>query len=98
MGPITDLIGGRVTCIGLGNAYTQPIGYIIVKVQVGGVWGYNEDQIVLDLLNFTERIPVLLGTPSISHIINVMKERARCLGQMPGWPISCQCEGQQPQW
>ena len=45
MGLITDLIGKRVTCIGLGNAYTQPLGYVIVKVQVDGVQHYNEDQI-----------------------------------------------------
>ena len=36
MGLITDLIGGRVTCVGLGNACTQPLGYIIVKVQLDG--------------------------------------------------------------
>ena len=78
MGSITYLIGRRVTCVGLGNAYTQPLGYIIVKVQVDGVQGYNEDQVtlvVLDLLNFIERIPIILGTSTISHIINVMKER-----------------------
>ena len=34
MGPITDLIGARVTCMGLENAYTQPLGYVIVWVQV----------------------------------------------------------------
>ena len=75
---ITNLIGGRVTCIGLGNAYTQPLGYIIVKVQLDGVQGYNEDQIalvVLDLSNFEERIPVILGTPTISCITNVMKKK-----------------------
>ena len=69
MGPITDLIGRRVTCIGLGNAYTQPLDYFIVMVQVDGVQGYNEDQIalvVLDLSNFMERIPVILGTPTLS--------------------------------
>ena len=78
MGPITKLISWRVTCMGLGNAYTQPLGYIIVKVQVDGVQGYNEDQmalVVLDLLNFAERIPIILGTPTISCIINVLKER-----------------------
>ena len=36
MGPITDLISARVTCMGLGNAYTHPLGYIIVWVQVDG--------------------------------------------------------------
>ena len=43
VGPITDLVGRWVTCVGLGNAYTQPLGYVIVQVQVEGVWGYDED-------------------------------------------------------
>ena len=34
MGPITDLISARVACVGLGNAYTCPLGYVIVQVQV----------------------------------------------------------------
>ena len=78
VGPITDLIGGQVACVGLGNAYTQPLGYIVIQVQVDGVQGYNEDQIALvveDLLNFMARIPIILGTPTISCIINVMTER-----------------------
>ena len=47
MGPITDLISTRVTCMGLGNAYTHPLGYVIVWVQVDRVQGYDEDQIAL---------------------------------------------------
>ena len=75
MGPITDLIGTRVTCMGLGNTYTRPLGYVIVQVQVDGVQGYHEDQtalLVLDDLKFVEQIPVILGPPTINH---VMKER-----------------------
>ena len=78
VGPITNLIGGWAACIGLGNAYTQPLGYVIIKVQVGGVQSYNEDKIalvVLDLSNFAARISIILGTPTISCIINVMKEK-----------------------
>ena len=78
MGPNTDLIGMKVTCVGLGNAYPQPLGYVIVWVQVDGVWGYHEDQIALivpDELKFAEWIPVILGTPTISHFVNIMKER-----------------------
>ena len=78
MGPSTDHIGTRVTCVGLGNAHTQPIGYVIVWVQVDGVQGYDEDQIALVILDeskFVEWIPIILGTSTISHIINVMKER-----------------------
>ena len=75
--PITDLIGSKVTCRGLGNACTRPLGYIIIRVQVYGVQGYDDDQIALvipDLSNFAAQIPVILGTPTISQVINVMKE------------------------
>ena len=47
MGPITDLLGAKVTCMGLGNAYMRPLGYIITWVQVDGVQHYDEDQTAL---------------------------------------------------
>ena len=77
VGPITDLMGSKVTCMGLGNAYTRPLGYIVIQVQVEGVQGYNEDQIalvILDFSNFATRAPILLGTPTIGHVVNVMRE------------------------
>ena len=57
VGPITDLMGSKVACMGLGNAYTRPLGYIVIWVQVYGVWGYHGDQIALvipDLSNFAQ--------------------------------------------
>ena len=63
--------------MGLGNAYTRLLGYVVIQVQVDGVWGYNEDQIALvipDLSNFVVQIPVILGTPTIGRVVNVMKE------------------------
>ena len=78
VGLINNLVGGCVTCVGLGNAYTQPLGYIIIWIQVEGVQGYDEDQIamvVLDLSNFMAWVPIILGTPTISCVMNVMKER-----------------------
>ena len=33
VGLITDLLGAKVTCVGLGNAYTRPLGYVIIWVQ-----------------------------------------------------------------
>ena len=77
VGPITDLMGAKVTCIGLGNAYTRPLGYMIIWVQVDGVRGYDEDQIaliILDFSNFAVRVPVILGTPTIGRVVNVMRE------------------------
>ena len=55
VGPITDLMGSKVACMGLGNAYTRPLGYVVIWVQVDGVRGYDKDQIALvipDLSNF----------------------------------------------
>ena len=78
MGPITNLLGEKVTCIGLGNAYTRLLGYVIIWVQVDGVQGYDEDQIalvILDVSNFAARVPVILGTPTIGCTVNVMKEK-----------------------
>ena len=69
MGLITNLLGVKVTCIGLGNAYTRPLDYVIIWVQQDRVQGYDEDQIalvILDLSNFVAQTPVILGTPTIS--------------------------------
>ena len=77
VGPIIDLMGSRVTCIGLGNPYTRLVGYMVIWVQVDRVWGYDEDQIALiipDLSNFTTRVPFILGTPTISPVVNMMRE------------------------
>ena len=30
IGPILDLVGGLDSCMGLGNALTQPVGYVII--------------------------------------------------------------------
>ena len=77
VGPITDLMGSKDACVGLGNAYTRPLGYVVIQVQVDGVWGYDEDQIALvipDFSNFATRVPVILGMPTIGQVVNVMRE------------------------
>ena len=77
VGPITDLMGSKVSCVGLGNAYTRPLGYVVIQVWVDGVQGYDEDQIALvipDFSNFAARVPVILGMPTIGQVVNVMRE------------------------
>ena len=59
VGPITNLMGSKVTCIGLGNAYTRPLNYVVIWVQVDGVQGYDEDQIAL----------IILGTPLLDELL-----------------------------
>ena len=63
--------------MGLENAYTRLLGYAMIQVQVDGVWGYDEDQIalvILDFSNFAAQLPVILGTPTIGQVVNMMKE------------------------
>ena len=70
-------MGSKVACVGLGNAYTRPLGYVLIWVQVDRVQGYDEDQIaivILDLSNFVALVLVILGTPTISQVVNMMKE------------------------
>ena len=77
VGPITDLMGSKVICVGLGNAYTRLLGYEVIGVQVGGVWSYDEDQIalvILDFSNFAARVPVILRMPTFGRVVNVMRE------------------------
>ena len=42
MGLITNLLGAKVTCVGLGNTYMRPLGYVVIWVQVDRVQGYDE--------------------------------------------------------
>ena len=86
VGPITDLMGSKVTCVGIGNTYTRPLGYMVIWVQVDGVWGYNEDQIALvipDFSNFATRVPIILGTPTIGQVINMIREAEMAALAMP---------------
>ena len=39
------------SCVGLGNALTQTLGYIIIWVQLDRVHGYDKDQIALVILD-----------------------------------------------
>ena len=70
VGPLSDLVGRQATCVGMGNAFTQPLGYAILHVQVDWVQGYDEDQTALvipDLSDFMVWVPVMLGTLIRSH-------------------------------
>ena len=87
VGPITDLMGSKVTCVGLGNAYTRPLGYVVIQVQVDRVRGYDEDRIDLvipDFSNFATRVPIILGMSTIGCVVNVMRETEMDALSMPG--------------
>ena len=69
-------IGEQVPPIrGIGGIMVEPIGFVLMNVKVPCVWGYNEDQvaIVMDDPNMS-KCPVILGTPTIYHVMEVIKE------------------------
>ena len=74
---LSNLINGIMGKNGFGGLFSQPLGYVIIRVQVEGVWGYNKDQVALvipDLNAFGSWVLVSLGTPTINQTINVIKE------------------------
>ena len=55
----------------------QGLGYVVVWVQVDGVRDYDKDLIALvipDFSMFAARVPVILRMPTISRVVNVMRE------------------------
>ena len=73
---LAEEIGGAIPHIsGIGSISVEPIGFVMMNVKVPGVTGYDEDQIaiVMDDLGMTEW-PVILGTPTIYRVMEVIKE------------------------
>ena len=69
-------IGGSVLLIrGIGGISVEPVGFIMMNVKVPCVQGYDEDQIaiVMDDPGMSEW-PVILGTPTIYWVMEVIKE------------------------
>ena len=77
MGSLSDLVDSTLKINEFGGLFSKTLGYVIIRVQVEGVKGYNKDQVALvipDLTAFGSRVPVTLGTPTIKQIVNVTKE------------------------
>ena len=75
--PLSNLVDGTMSVDGFCRLFSQSLVYIIMRVQVEGVWGYDEDQVALvipDPSDFGSRVLVTLGTLTINQIINVIKE------------------------
>ena len=45
--PLSNLVNSMVGINGFEGLFPQPLSYIIIRVQVEGVRGYNEDQVAL---------------------------------------------------
>ena len=100
VGLFSDLVGRWTSCVGLGNALTQPVGYVIIWIQVDGVQGYNEDQIamvILDLSNFATWVPHYSedshDKPCHKHVQGGDRHFGNALGKPPSGLSSCSLMG-----
>ena len=79
VGLIQDLNdhNGYIPLSGLGGKVTEPLGYMILQVQIPYVPSYDEDQVALVVSedsNFPKRCQVILGTLTINRAVQAMKE------------------------
>ena len=73
---LAEEIGAAIPHIsGIGGISVEPVGFVMMNVKVPGVAGYDEDQItiVMDDPGMMEW-PVILGTPTIYRVMEVIKE------------------------
>ena len=79
VGSIQDLNNhaGRIPINRAGGKCTEPLGYVMIRVQIPNAPSYDEDQVALiieDPSLFSQRCPVILGTPTIFRAVQAMKE------------------------
>ena len=79
VGSIQDLSrhNGRIPLSGLGRKITEPLGYVMFRVQIPHVPSYDEDQVALVVVedsNFLKRCQVVLGTLTINRAVRAIKE------------------------
>ena len=75
--PLSGLVNYPLHLVGLGGRCTCPLGFVIARLQVREVAGYDEDAVFLvvpDESNFGKRVPIVIGTCTLARVINVIKE------------------------
>ena len=75
--PLRDLVDHPLNLVGLGGTRTHLLGFVILRVQVKEIAGYDEDVVflvVLDKSGFAWRVPIVVGTCTLGRIVNVIKE------------------------
>ena len=68
---------GRIPVSCSGGYYTEPLGYVLIRVQFPGIPSYDKQQVALvirDGSEFSRRVPFIVGNPIIDQVIRVLKE------------------------
>ena len=80
--PLSGLVNYPLHLVGLGGRRTCPLGFVIARLQVKEVAGYDEDVVFLvvpDGSNFGKQVPIVIVTCTLVRVINVIKV---CLAQL----------------
>ena len=75
--PLHDLVDHPLNLVGLGGTRTHLLGFVILRVWVNEIAGYDEDMVFLvvpDELEFSWCVPIVIGTCMLGRIVNVIKE------------------------
>ena len=75
--PLDKLVDYPLHLVGLGGQRTCALGFVIARLQVKEVVGYDEDVVFLVVPNessFSRRVPLVIGTCMLGCIINVIRE------------------------
>ena len=81
--PISELdhslnpYGDHIPLVRLGGGQAELVAFTLMRVQIEGMPNYDEHEVLFILNNpstLSTRIPVILGTPTISRVIQTMKE------------------------
>ena len=75
--PLEDLVDHLLQLVGLGGNQMWLLGFVILRVQVKEIIGYDKDIIFLIVphgSDFSKRVPLVIGTCMLSHVVNVIKE------------------------
>ena len=75
--PLHDFVDHPLNLVGLGGTRTRPLGFLILTVEVNKITSYDEDVVFLvvpDESEFSQHVPIMIGTCTLERIINVIKE------------------------
>ena len=89
--PLEDLVDHPLYLVGLGGNQMRLLGFVILRVQVKEIMGYNEDVIFLIVPNgsdFSKQVLLVIGTCMLGHMVNVIKESELDM-LSPPWVVVC---------
>ena len=75
--PLGDLVDHPLNLVGLGGTQMHLLSFVILRVHVKEIMGYNKNVVflvVLDESEFAWHVPIMIITCTLGRIVKVIKE------------------------